>query len=142
MRNLLLVVFIGLMAPASLKAQSSDEKAIREILAKQNAAWNRGDLEGFMKGYWNDDSLMFVGKNGVTYGYKNTLENYKKGYATGDQMGKLTFTFIRFTRVSPEYYFVVGKWELARKDGDLSGHFNLLIRKINKEWVIVADHSS
>lgn len=142
MRNLLLVLFIGLMAPASLKAQSADEKTIREILAKQNEAWNRGDLDGFMKGYWNDDSLMFIGKNGVTYGYKNTLENYKKGYATGDQMGKLTFTFIRFTRVSPEYYFVVGKWELARKDGDLSGHFNLLIRKINKEWVIVADHSS
>jgi hypothetical protein len=57
-------------------------------------------------------------------------------------MGKLTFTFIRFSRLSPEYYFVVGKWELARKDGDLSGHFNLLVRKIKKEWVIVADHSS
>lgn len=142
MRILWLIVLIGLAAPASLKAQSADEKAIRAMLAKQNEAWNRGDLEGFMKGYWNSDSLMFVGKNGVTYGYKNTLENYKKGYGNADQMGKLTFTFIRFTKTSPDYYFVVGKWELARKDGDLSGHFSLLIKKINKEWVIVADHSS
>jgi uncharacterized protein (TIGR02246 family) len=142
MRILLLVMFIGLLAPASGKAQSSGEKAIRAVLAEQNAAWNRGDIEGFMKGYWNNDSLMFVGKNGVTYGYKNTLENYKKSYGNAEKMGKLTFTFIRFSRLSPEYYFVVGKWELARKDGDLSGHFNLLVRKIKKEWVIVADHSS
>ncbi|NML19908.1 nuclear transport factor 2 family protein [Pseudoflavitalea sp. G-6-1-2] len=145
MRSLLLILLIACLSPVVAKAQSADEKAIREILAKQNAAWNRGDLEGFMKGYWNNDSLMFVGKSGVTYGYKNTLENYKKGYGNGnvDSMGKLTFTFIRFTRVSPEYYFVVGKWELKeKKDGDMSGHFNLLIRKINKEWVIVADHSS
>jgi uncharacterized protein (TIGR02246 family) len=142
MRILLLVMFIGLLAPASLQAQSSGEKAIRAVLAEQNAAWNRGDIEGFMKGYWNNDSLMFVGKNGVTYGYKNTLENYKKSYGNAEKMGKLTFTFIRFSRLSPEYYFVVGKWELARKDGDLSGHFNLLVRKIKKEWVIVADHSS
>jgi ketosteroid isomerase-like protein len=142
MRILLFVMFIGLLAPASGKAQSSDEKAIRVVLAQQNEAWNRGDIEGFMKGYWNNDSLMFVGKNGVTYGYKNTLENYKKSYGNAEKMGKLTFTFIRFSRLSPEYYFVVGKWELARKDGDLSGHFNLLVRKIKKEWVIVADHSS
>ena len=142
MRTLLLVVFIGLLAPVVLKAQSTDEKAIRAVLALQNEAWNSGDIDGFMKGYWNNDSLMFVGKNGVTYGYKNTLDNYKKSYGNAEQMGKLTFTFIRFSRLSPEYYFVVGKWELARKDGDLSGHFNLLVRKINKEWVIVADHSS
>lgn len=142
MRTLLLVMVIGFLAPASLKAQSADEKAIRDMLGKQNEAWNRGDLDGFMNGYWNNDSLMFVGKSGVTYGYKNTFDNYKKGYGNAEQMGKLTFTFIRFTRVSPEYYFVVGKWELARKDGDLNGHFNLLIRKIKKEWVIVADHSS
>ena len=142
MRTLLLVMLIGCLAPAALKAQSADEKAIRAVLGKQNEAWNRGDLENFMKGYWNNDSLMFVGKSGVTYGYKNTLENYKKGYGNADQMGKLTFTFIRFTRISPDAYFVVGKWELARKDGDLSGHYTLLFRKINKEWVIVTDHSS
>jgi uncharacterized protein (TIGR02246 family) len=123
-------------------AQSKDEAAIRNILAEQTAAWNKGSIEDFMKGYWNSDSLMFIGQNGVTYGYQNTLSNYKKNYNNADKMGKLTFDLIKVQRLSPEYYFVVGKWHLARNAGDAGGHYNLLFRKINGKWVIVADHSS
>jgi uncharacterized protein (TIGR02246 family) len=123
-------------------AQSKDEAAIRNILAEQTAAWNKGSIEDFMKGYWNSDSLMFIGQNGVTYGYQNTLSNYKKNYNNADKMGKLTFDLIKVQRLSPEYYFVVGKWHLARNAGDVGGHYNLLFRKINGKWVIVADHSS
>jgi ketosteroid isomerase-like protein len=123
-------------------AQSADEQTIRKVLSEQTIAWNNGNIEEFMKGYWNNDSLMFIGKNGVTYGYQNTLMNYKKSYNGADAMGTLSFDLIKVQRLSPEYYFVVGKWHLKRNLGDVGGHYNLLFRKINGAWVIVADHSS
>jgi hypothetical protein len=112
------------------------------VLGDQTIAWNNGNIEEFMKGYWNNDSLMFIGKSGVTYGYQNTLMNYKKHYNGADAMGTLSFELIKVQRLSPEYYFIVGKWHLKRNIGDVGGHYNLLFRKIKGAWVIVADHSS
>lgn len=126
----------------TLSAQSKDVKAIRQLLSTQSAAWNNGDLDGYMKGYWENDSLMFVGKSGVTYGYANTLKNYKKGYPDTVAMGKLTFTEIRTQQLSRKYCFIVGKWFLKRSIGDISGHFNLLLEKIKGRWYIIVDHSS
>lgn len=123
-------------------AQSTDEKAIRNLLAEQTAAWNRGDIESFMNGYWENDSLMFIGKSGVTYGWTNTLNNYKKGYPDTAAMGQLAFTLIKVEKISRKYFQVVGKWFLKRSIGDVGGHYTLLLRKINRKWVIVADHSS
>lgn len=123
-------------------AQNADETKIRSLLATQTAAWNRGDVTAFMQGYWKSDSLMFIGKSGVTRGWQQTLENYKKGYPDTATMGKLAFNLITVKRLSPEYYFVVGKWMLTRSIGDVSGHYNLLFQKIKGQWVIVADHSS
>lgn len=137
-----LFLSIVLLAGLSAQAQSKDEKEILAMLEKQNQAWNRGDVAAFMKGYWENDSLMFVGKSGITYGYNNTLENYKKGYPDATAMGQLTTTQIKVIRLSSKYYFIVGKWHLKRSIGDLSGHYNLLLQKINGNWVIIADHSS
>lgn len=123
-------------------AQPPDEQVIRKVLNDQIIAWNNGNIEEFMKGYWNNDSLMFIGKSGVTYGYQNTLMNYKKNYSNADAMGTLSFDLVKVQRLSPEYYFIVGKWHLKRKIGDVGGHYNLLFRKINGSWLIVADHSS
>jgi hypothetical protein len=123
-------------------AQGGDEQNIRKVLSDQTVAWNSGNIDEFMKGYWNNDSLMFIGSGGVTYGYRNTLMNYKKHYNTADAMGTLSFELIKVQRLSPEYYFVVGKWHLKRNIGDAGGHYNLLFRKINNRWVIVADHTS
>ena len=123
-------------------SQPSGEKAILKILDDQTKYWNQGNLDMFVKGYWNHDSLMFIGKTGVTYGYQNTLNNYKKNYSDTAKMGKLSFDIIKVQKLSPEYYFVVGKWFLKRSIGDLKGHYTLLFKKINGEWVIVADHSS
>lgn len=123
-------------------AQPADEQAIRKVLNDQIIAWNNGNVEEFMKGYWNNDSLMFIGKSGVTYGYQNTLMNYKKNYNNADAMGTLSFDLVKVQRLSPEYFFIVGKWHLKRKIGDVGGHYNLLFKKINDAWVIVADHSS
>jgi len=122
--------------------QAGRERTILNILDKQTRAWNRGDIESFMEGYWKSDSLMFIGKSGVTYGWTNTLNNYKKGYPDTAAMGKLNFTILSLKRLSSKYYSVVGKWHLQRTIGNLSGHFTLLFRKIKGEWVIVADHSS
>jgi ketosteroid isomerase-like protein len=137
----LIFVFFLLIASGSY-SQSKDELKIRETLENQNAAWNRGDIDGFMKGYWENDSLMFIGKSGVTYGWANTLKNYKKNYPDTATMGKLTFTLIQVKKLSEEYYHVTGKWFLKRSVGDIGGHYTLLFRKINGRWVIISDHSS
>jgi len=123
-------------------AQSKDESAIRNILSNQSKAWNEGNIEGFMKGYWQNDSLMFIGKKGLTYGWKNTLSNYKKNYPDANAMGQLEFTIIKVKPLCNQYQEVIGKWHLTRRDGDLEGHFTLLFEKINGAWVIVMDHSS
>ena len=139
-RLLFFLIFIstGLLS----YAQSKDEKEIRRLLATQTEAWNRGDIEGFMQTYWKSDSLMFIGKNGVKWGWRETLNNYKKGYPDTTAMGKLSFEIVQVKRLSPSYFYVVGKWMLTRTVGDLSGHYDLLLRKIRGRWVIVADHSS
>ena len=137
-------IFVALLVIISFSvfSQTKDEKEVRNVLATQNAAWNRGDVDAFMVGYWENDSLMFIGKSGVTYGYKNTLSNYKKNYPDTTTMGKLTFTLIKVKRLSPEYFHVTGKYYLTRTIGDASGHFTLMFRKINGKWVVISDHSS
>ena len=136
------LLLICLLLSATAGAQSNDETAIRQLLDKQTAAWNQGDIDRFMDGYWENDSLMFIGKSGVTYGWTNTLNNYKRGYPDTAAMGKLRFELLTVKRLSDEYYFVVGKWFLQRSIGNIGGHYNLLFRKINGKWAIIADHSS
>ena len=123
-------------------SQSKEEKAIIRLLTTQTEAWNRGDIEGFMQTYWKSDSLMFIGKTGVHFGWEETLNNYKEGYPDTATMGKLSFDIILVKKLSSEYYYVVGKWMLKRTIGDLSGHYDLLLRKIKSKWYIIADHSS
>jgi len=142
MRKTFLLISLVLGLTTTLQAQSADEKAIRSIMEDQTRYWNQGDLEHFMTGYWESDSLMFIGRNGVTYGYRQTLANYQKNYPDTAHMGVLSFTQLHVNRLSPEYYFVVGKFHLARTVGDASGHYTLLFRKINGKWKIIADHSS
>jgi ketosteroid isomerase-like protein len=140
MKKSLLLLFVCTTLVAN--AQKNEVAQIRNLLLTQTAAWNRGDLEGFMQTYWKNDSLMFIGKNGIKWGWQETLENYKKGYPDSAAMGKLSFDILVVKKLSPDYYYVVGKWMLARTIGDLSGHYNLLLRKIKGRWLIVADHSS
>ncbi len=118
------------------------EQIIRQTMAAQEVAWNRADLTGFMDGYWRSDSLKFIGSRGLTYGWNKTLANYQISYPTPEAMGTLVFTIINVEVLSKRNAYVIGKWYLQRKKGDLSGHFTLLWKKIDKRWVIVADHSS
>ncbi len=123
-------------------AQNKDELAITGALQEQKNAWNKGDLVSFMDTYWKNDSLMFIGKTGVTYGWQNTLDNYKKGYPDTAAMGKLDFDILHVKRLSVLYFSVVGKWHLTRSIGNLQGHFTLLFKKVKNKWVIIQDHSS
>ena len=122
-------------------AQSEDEIAIRKILAEQTAAWNNGSLKDYMSGYWQSDSLMFIGKNGVMYGYNATLESYKKSYPDVTARGKLYFDILNVKRLSKRYCYVTGRWQLTRTIGNMKGYFTLLFQKVKNNWVIIADHS-
>ena len=137
-----LVFILSMLISVSSMAQSNDEKIIRNILADQISFWNKGDIPGFMQGYWNSDSLVFVGKNGPTYGYNNTLRNYQKNYPNKDYMGILNFDILSVQPMEKDHFFVIGKFMLQRKVGDASGHFTLILRRINGGWKIVSDHSS
>lgn len=142
MQKIICFALIVCLFQLNVNGQNKDEKAVLKILKEQTFYWNKGDLDNFVKGYWNNDSLMFIGSSGVVYGYQNTLDRYKKTYGDSSEMGKLQFEIIHVKKLSPVYYYVVGKWFLKRSAGDVGGHYTLLFHKINGEWKIVADHSS
>ncbi len=121
--------------------QSQEKEAILEVMSQQEQDWNNGDIDAFMQGYWQSDSLMFVGKNGIKYGWQTTLENYKKSYPDKSTMGKLSFT-IEKLEVENQTAFMLGKWNITRDGGNIGGYFTLYWRKIDGKWLIVLDHTS
>ena len=140
MKHLFIALFLAISVTAV--CQTKQEAAIRGLLQQQTAAWNAGNLEAFMQTYWQSDSLMFIGKNGVVWGWQQTLDNYKKGYPDKAAMGTLSFHIIQVKKLSRKYYQVVGKWMLQREKDAPSGHYTLLLRRIGGAWKIVSDHSS
>jgi len=142
MRFLLCATLLIGFHMAYAQNRPAPEQAIRRLMQQQTNAWNQGNIPGFMQTYWQSDSLLFIGKNGVTYGWQATLDRYKKSYPDTAAMGKLHFNLLEFKQLTPELYFLVGQWHLQRTAGNLQGHFTLLIRKINGAWKIIADHSS
>ncbi len=127
-------------------SQTEDVKVIiTKIMQDQEVAWNNGDIDAFMVAYWKSDSLKFIGKNGITYGWQNTLDNYKKSYPDKATMGILDFTILSIDQASPGTAIVVGKWFLKREKsekGDVGGYFTLIWKKTETHWVIVMDHTS
>ena len=122
-------------------AQANDSIAILNAMNEQLADWNKGNIDAFMKTYWQNDSLLFV-NNPPVYGWQATLDRYKKSYPDTAAMGKLSFKLLQLKQLSDEYYFVLGRWDLKRNAGDVGGYFTLLFRKINGRWLIIADHTS
>ncbi len=136
----LIILTALLLCSCALFAQ--DKKAILKVLEDQRQAWNQGDLDTFMKGYWKSDSLMFIGQDKPVYGWQTTLDNYKKNYRDKGGMGFLTFNIIKVSVLDATHAFVVGGWHLKREKDAPSGYYTLLFRKINGVWKIVCDHSS
>lgn len=145
MHFLISLLFFGMFVGYSpaIRAQAiEDREAIQAIMDQQTRCWNAGDLVCFMEGYWHADSLMFIGKTGITYGFDNTLTRYQDTYPDRANMGKLRFEVVSLDSLSPDACLMVGKWFLTRSVGDINGHFTLLFRKIDEQWCIVKDHSS
>lgn len=146
MKNTIYII-IAMLCTTNLFAQKhilTDSKQIADIMQVQQKSWNEGDLEGFMATYWRSDSLMFIGKKGITKGWQQTLDNYKKSYPDKATMGQLNFDILSIDMVSKDAAYVIGRWHLTRDadKGNLEGHFTLLFKKINNRWFIVSDHSS
>ena len=142
MRKAFLLILVYIFSATSLFSQDKDEKEVRALLDFQTQEWNKGNIPAFMESYWKSDSLMFIGKSGVTYGWQKTLENYQKNYPDKAAMGKLKFELLEVNRLSPTPFFVVGKWHLTRSIGDVGGLFSLLFRKVANKWIIIVDHTS
>jgi len=131
-------------SPESSQTKANASAEVRQVLAAQSTCWSQGNLECYMDGYWKSDSLLFVGKRGLTYGWQQTLDNYKRSYPDSSAMGKLTFDLKGMRKLSPETMLVVGKWHLKREEsiGDLEGHFSVILKHFADGWKIIADHSS
>ena len=129
--------------PAATTNPAEARRAIVQVLTTQTAAWNRGDIPGFMQGYWPSDSLVFIGRKGPTYGWQATLANYQKSYPDAATMGQLDFSGLRVSVLTPGAAQVVGRWHLARPTaGDVQGYFLLVLRQIDGKWLVVADHTN
>ena len=132
-----------LLSSAPTFAQpNKTEAAIRKVMDDQAAAWNRGDIDGFMDGYWKSDKLTFVSSSNVTRGWQETLDHYKKSYDTRAKMGTLTFSELETTVLSKDAAVVLGSWSLAREKDNPHGKFTLIFRKFKEGWRIVMDHTS
>ena len=139
MRHIIIsILFITLF---SCSNSSKEEKAILKVMDIQEKAWNDGNIDAFMQGYWQSDLLMFVGKNGIKYGWQTTSDNYKKSYPNKAAMGKLEFNIIKL-EVNENAAYMLGKWSLIRANDNPNGYFTLYWKKINDQWLITIDHTS
>ena len=120
---------------------SNEEEKILAVMDMQEKAWSNGDIDTFMQGYWQSDSLMFVGKNGIKYGWQTTLDNYKKSYPDKATMGKLEFEVLKL-EINVDAAYILGKWSLIRESDNPNGYFTLYWKKINGNWLITIDHTS
>lgn len=143
MEKLCLITILALL---SMSSYSQKEENVKEIITQnmheQELAWNKGDLEGFMSAYSKSDSLKFIGKNGITYGWQNILDNYKKSYPDKAAMGTLDFIITSIDQPCAGAAIVIGKWHLKKEKGDVSGYFTLVWRRTETRWVITMDHTS
>lgn len=119
----------------------SQKKDILSVMKSQEKSWNNGDLKGYMKGYYQSDSLIFVSKHGTTYGWENTLSNCQKAYPNKEKMGILSFSDIKVKRLKRDITFVVGKWKITTDETTISGVYSLIFRKFGKDWRIISDHT-
>jgi ketosteroid isomerase-like protein len=139
---LLILAFPAALAAQSQKESSKIESQILAVMDAQVAAWNRGDIEGFMTGYWKSDKLVFASGSEVTRGWQTTLDRYKKNYSSREKMGALKFGDIEINVLSKDAAVVLGSWSLARANDNPKGKFTLIFRKTKDGWRIVHDHTS
>ncbi|WP_440067170.1 YybH family protein [Tenacibaculum discolor] len=147
MKKLLTVIFLLALFVACKQeatqtvSEETEKQEILSVMKAQEKAWSNHDLEGFMQGYWKSDSLKFYGRNGITFGWQKTLDNYKKGYPTKEHSGELKFKINDISKITDGAYSVMGEYHLKRPVGDADGVFMIIFKKIQGEWKIIADTS-
>jgi ketosteroid isomerase-like protein len=124
--------------PISLK----DSLGIMNVMSLQQDAWNNGDIDSFMQGYLKSEELVFSGKSGPIYGWDNTRKRYYSSYPNTQIMGKLNFTVKKIRSISLNSAYLIGEYYLKRSTEDSYGHFTLLWKKVDDNWLIVSDHTS
>ena len=124
------------------KGRDADTRAINDVLSAQQSAWNRGDVDAFLVGYWRSPELTFSGSSGVSRGWDGVLARYKKSYPNHAAMGQLEFSDLEFRFLGPDAALVLGQWHLKRESGDIGGVFTLVWQRFPDGWKIIHDHTS
>ncbi|MGB2589122.1 MAG: nuclear transport factor 2 family protein [Candidatus Acidiferrum sp.] len=143
--GLILLFALGVRAGRNTKAadeRAADTSAIQAVLNAQQAAWNRGDVDAFLTGYWHSPELTFSGTSGVSRGWDGVLARYKKSYPDKAAMGHLDFSELEFHFLGPDAALVLGRWHLKRNKGDIGGVFSLVWERFPEGWKIIHDHTS
>jgi ketosteroid isomerase-like protein len=133
---------IPLNAQTMKSTDSTAAKEIRLVLLQQADAWNSGNIDGYMEGYWKSDSLLFTSGGNIQRGWQATLKKYRKSYGTKAEMGTLKFSQLGINLLSSESAWVLGHWELVRQNDHPEGVFTLILRKFPDGWKIIHDHTS
>lgn len=123
-------------------ARESDRAAISKILKEQQSAWNRGEVDAFLEGYWHSPELTFSGSGGIARGWDAVLARYKKSYPDRAAMGQLDFSQLDFRFLGPDAALVLGRWHLVREKGAIGGVFSLVWQRFPEGWRIIHDHTS
>ncbi len=146
MKTFIIFLAVFICSGAVFGQSASETEKIRTsivaVMDDQAVAWNRGDTEGFMRGYWNSPELVFVSGDNVTRGWRPTLDRYKKNYDSREKMGSLKFTDLVINVISKDAAVVLGSWSLTRATDNPKGKFTLIFRKFGDGWRIVHDHTS
>jgi ketosteroid isomerase-like protein len=127
---------------AGQKWKETDRAAIMAVLTAQQTDWNKGDIRGFMAGYWNSSELTFAGVRGFTRGWEPVMSRYEKNYADKAAMGVLDFEELELRSLGPDAALVLGKWHLQRQAGDIGGIFTLVFQRFPEGWRIAHDHTT
>ncbi|MGI8956571.1 MAG: YybH family protein [Chthoniobacterales bacterium] len=141
-RITLFIISLGLLAPDFARADADPATAIRALLDEQSAAWNHGEIDGFMTGYARSPETTFVSGDEVTHGWQTVRDRYAKKYDSREKMGRLTFSGLTIMPLCEDAAMVLGSWSLQRKEDQTHGKFTLLLRKLPEGWRIVLDHTS
>jgi beta-aspartyl-peptidase (threonine type) len=140
--GLLLTLFPLPKSSAQLGVVADDQGAIRKILDAQQSAWNEGNVDAFLEGYWHSPDLTFSGSGGIARGWDGVLARYKKNYPDRAAMGHLDFSDLEFRFLGKDAALVLGHWHLSRAQGDIGGVFSLVWQRFPEGWRIIHDHTS
>jgi len=134
-------IFLSLIA-FSCHVNDNSQQEISNVLKNQTDEWNKGNVDGFMQGYWNSKELRFITKRGIKFGYDSVSNGYKRSYNTKEKMGELTFSKLQFFDLNgKDLKQVFGMWKVSKINETDSGNFSLIFKQIDGHWKIIIDHT-